>query len=161
LLDERSTPGTLLLSASGPLAECYGAHGHGLAQFWQRALAHLRATRPGRGEAARDGEPGAALVDGNGSAPVDPLATSAPGERIGFVANGVWSAWACAMAPKYRPFYRMCYVHELAWEQSGDLCALVIPFQSDHAAIARHAALLDRFLAAGRTIAVFGSSRPE
>src|SRR5262245_11813952 len=149
VLDEDTTAGRMLLTASGPLAEGYGGETD-LQRFWQRALVHLSTPRP----------PKAARSIARHEAYEGPIPEN-PGARIGLVFNGVWSHWAFATSPKYRSIYRLLYVHELDYARIRDLDALVIPFQSDHAALLEKRAVLDRFLALGRKIAVFGDSRPE
>jgi hypothetical protein len=82
-------------------------------------------------------------------------------KKIGLIFNGVWSHYAMATAPKYRDLYELVYVHELDDARIQHLGALVVPFQSHHAELARRKACLYRFLAAGNKIAVFGNSTPE
>jgi len=80
---------------------------------------------------------------------------------IALLFNGVWSQYAFATAPKYRPFYELVYVHELDDAALAGRRALVIPFQSDHDAIARHRAVIYRFLGGGGTVCCFGDSSPR
>lgn len=77
---------------------------------------------------------------------------------IGMIFNGVWSQYAVAMAPKYREFIELLYVHDLTAAQLERFDALIVPFQNDHAAIAPHRAALHALLARGGRIAVFGDS---
>lgn len=87
------------------------------------------------------------------------MTASAPA-RIGLVFNGVWSQYAFATAPKYRALYALVYVHELTYDRVAAFDALVVPFQSDHAAIAARRDAVYRFLADGRTVALFGDTSP-
>ena len=80
--------------------------------------------------------------------------------RIGLIWNGVWSQYVMATAPKYRPLYRLVYVHDFTWDAVSDLDALVIPFQSNQPALAERQDVLYRFLGENRKIAVFGDSSP-
>lgn len=77
---------------------------------------------------------------------------------IGMLFNGVWSQYAVATAPKYRDFIEMVYVRDLARARLDRFEALLIPFQNNHAVIARQRDALYAFLAAGKKIAVFGDS---
>lgn len=77
---------------------------------------------------------------------------------IGMLFNGVWSHYAVATAPKYRDFFELLYVHDLDPDQLTGFDALVIPFQNDHQALAKHRDALYAFLASGKTIAVFGDA---
>ena len=81
-------------------------------------------------------------------------------DRIGLLFNGVWSQYAVATASKYAELYQLLYVHELSREKLEQVCALVIPFQSNQKAIHRHKDLLYDFLASGKKLAVFGDSTP-
>ena len=72
--------------------------------------------------------------------------------RIGLVFNGVWSQYAFATAPKYAPFYELIYVHDLSAARVRDVDALVIPFQSNHAAIAARQRVLYDVLADRGTV---------
>lgn len=81
-------------------------------------------------------------------------------KKIGLIFNGVWSQYAVAVAPKYRDFFELVYVHDLDYAAVSHLEALIIPFQSHQGALARHKADLYRFLADGKKIAVFGDSTP-
>ena len=77
---------------------------------------------------------------------------------VGMLFNGVWSQYAVATAPKYRDFFELLYVHDLDPSGLQAFDALVIPFQNDHQALARHRDALYAFLASGKTIAVFGDA---
>jgi hypothetical protein len=81
--------------------------------------------------------------------------------RIGLIFNGVWSQYAMATAPKYAGIYELVYVHDLPIADLSSFDALVIPFQSHQAALENHQAILYRFLASGRKMAVFGDSTPR
>ncbi|MES2709384.1 MAG: hypothetical protein V4726_22490 [Verrucomicrobiota bacterium] len=81
-------------------------------------------------------------------------------KKIGLVFNGVWSHYAMATAPKYRDFYELVYIHDLTFGALRHLGALVIPFQSHQAELARRKEHLYQFLAEGGKIAVFGDSTP-
>lgn len=78
--------------------------------------------------------------------------------KIGLLFNGVWSQYAFAKATKYRDLYRLLYVHDLEEAQLHSCQALVIPFQSDHQAIAQRKAWIYDFLAAGKKVFVEGDS---
>lgn len=80
---------------------------------------------------------------------------------IGLVFNGVWSQYAFATAPKYRPYYRLIYVHDLTCDAVEPLEALVIPFQSNQEALTQRQDVLYDFLADGKKLVVFGDSDPE
>lgn len=80
--------------------------------------------------------------------------------RIGLIFNGVWSQYTMATAPKYRSLYELIYVRQLAETDLTSFDALVIPFQSNQAAIAKQKSVLYQFLAMGKKIAVFGDSSP-
>jgi len=148
VLDEHSTPGKMLLSASGPLAENHGGNA-GIDRFWQRALQFLAGTRP---LTAPSMIPELPAEDATQQLPNESAST------IGLVFNGVWSHWAFATAPKYRPCYRLLYVHELDWAAISTLDALVIPFQSDLNVLLTLQPLFERFLDGGKKIAMFGDS---
>ena len=90
-----------------------------------------------------------------------PLARAPRRGRVGLVFNGVWSHYAFATAPKYRDVYELVYVHDLSYERVREFDALVIPFQSNHAAIAERRDAVYRLLADGKTVAVFGDTSPE
>lgn len=81
--------------------------------------------------------------------------------RIGLIFNGVWSQYAMATAPKYKGLFELIYVHELADADLSRFEALVIPFQSNQAAIEKSKSILYQFLASGKKIAVFGDSSPQ
>ncbi len=78
--------------------------------------------------------------------------------KIGLIFNGVWSQYAFAKAPKYRKHYELLYIHELEAQHVNTLEALVIPFQSNQAAIAKRQSLIYDFLAAGKKVFVEGDS---
>lgn len=77
---------------------------------------------------------------------------------IGMLFNGVWSQYVVAVAPKYREFLELLYVHGSDMKQLNSYEALLIPFQSDHLAIAEYSMALYDFLACGKKIAVFGDT---
>ncbi len=79
-------------------------------------------------------------------------------QKIGLLFNGVWSQYAFAKATKYRELYTLLYVHDLDAAQLDAVDALVIPFQSNHKAFARHRELLYGFLAQGKRVFVEGDS---
>lgn len=78
--------------------------------------------------------------------------------KIGLLFNGVWSHYAFAKATKYRDLYELLYVHDLTAEALEGMDALVIPFQSNHKAIAERKHLIYDFLASGRKVFVEGDS---
>jgi hypothetical protein len=78
--------------------------------------------------------------------------------KIGLIFNGVWSHYAFAKATKYRELYELIYVHDLSETALEQVEALVIPFQSNHKAIAERRNLLYGFLAAGKKLFVEGDS---
>jgi len=84
-----------------------------------------------------------------------PEQTHAP---IAMLFNGVWSQYVVATAPKYRDFFDLLYTGQLSAAQLAPYRALLIPFQSDHAAIAAHRDAIMDFLATGRRVAVFGDA---
>ena len=79
-------------------------------------------------------------------------------QRIGIIFNGGWSMYALAQAPKYKAIYRLIYAHSITWEKLADLDAIVVPFLSNHKAIADKKELIYRFLAAGKKVFVEGDS---
>ncbi|MDA9555703.1 hypothetical protein N9R54_05650 [Pelobium sp.] len=81
-------------------------------------------------------------------------------KKIGLVFNGGWAIYALANAPKYKDIYDLIYVHDLSWEKIKDLKALVIPFLSNHTAIAKRKEVIYQFLAAGNKVFVEGDSSP-
>jgi hypothetical protein len=83
---------------------------------------------------------------------------SDPQHRIGLVFNGVWSHYVFATAPKYRDIYKLIYVHDLSNDAVVGLDALVIPFQSNHDALAEQKEVLYSFLAGGGKVFVEGDS---
>jgi hypothetical protein len=82
-------------------------------------------------------------------------------KKIGLLFNGVWSHYAFAKAPKYRDLYELIYVHEFTWADLEGLEGLVVPFQSNHAAIAQRKDLIYRFLAEGKKVFVEGDSTAD
>lgn len=81
-----------------------------------------------------------------------------PERPVALVFNGVWSHYAVATAPKYRDLVELVYVHDLARIDLDAFQGLLVPFQSDHQALAAERDRLYAFLARGRRIAVFGDS---
>lgn len=79
-------------------------------------------------------------------------------KKIGLIFNGVWSHYAFAKATKYREIFDLLYIHDLEATKLMQMDALVIPFQSHHAAIALHKELIYQFLAAGKKVFVEGDS---
>lgn len=77
---------------------------------------------------------------------------------IALLFNGVWSHYAFAKAAKYQPLVDLCYVHNLQAEDLAHRKALLIPFQSNHGAIAQRKALIYDFLQAGGKVFVAGDS---
>ena len=77
---------------------------------------------------------------------------------IGLLFNGVWSHYTFARAPKYRSLYRLIYIHDWTAADLDGLQALVIPFQSNHTAIAARKELIFDFLARGGKVFVEGDS---
>ena len=77
---------------------------------------------------------------------------------IGMIFNGVWSHYVIATAPKYRACVELIYVHDLAATDVSHLGGLIVPFQSDHEALADCREQLYGFLARGGHMAVFGDS---
>jgi hypothetical protein len=82
-------------------------------------------------------------------------------KKIGLLFNGVWSQYAFAKATKYRDLYTLIYVHDLDADALAAVDALVIPFQSNHLAIAQRKELLYAFLASGKKIFVEGDSSAD
>jgi len=82
-------------------------------------------------------------------------------KKIGLIFNGVWSQYAFAKATKYRDCYVLLYIHDLNATQLDSVDALVIPFQSNHEAIAQHRDLLYHFLAQGKKVFVEGDSSAQ
>lgn len=79
-------------------------------------------------------------------------------QPIGLVFNGVWSQYTFARAAKYRDLYRLIYVHDLDAAALQGLEALVIPFQSNQAALAERKELIYDFLSKGKKVFVEGDS---
>jgi hypothetical protein len=79
-------------------------------------------------------------------------------KKIGLLFNGVWSHYSFAKAPKYRDLYELIYVYDLSSEALDNVCALVVPFQSNHNAIAEKKEMLYDFLAKGNKVFVEGDS---
>ncbi len=79
-------------------------------------------------------------------------------QPIGLLFNGVWSHYTFAKAPKYRELYRLIYIHDWSEEDMEGLQALVIPFQSNHQAIAEKKGLIFDLLARGGKVFVEGDS---
>lgn len=79
-------------------------------------------------------------------------------KKIGLIFNGVWSQYTFAKATKYRDLFELLYVHDLDEEKLLRCDALVIPFQSHHAAIAAHKDWIYAFLASGKKVFVEGDS---
>lgn len=79
-------------------------------------------------------------------------------KKIGMIFNGVWSQYAFARATKYRELYELLYVHDLDRSSLEGLEALVIPFQSNHKAIAECKSIIYDFLASGKKAFVEGDS---
>ncbi|MEY3442972.1 MAG: hypothetical protein RLZZ519_1253 [Bacteroidota bacterium] len=79
-------------------------------------------------------------------------------KKIGLIFNGVWSHYAFAKASKYRDLFELLYVHALTAEALSEVDALVIPFQSNHPAIAVHQQLIYDFLRQGKKLFVEGDS---
>ncbi|MDE2155218.1 MAG: hypothetical protein KGJ32_04880 [Xanthomonadaceae bacterium] len=77
---------------------------------------------------------------------------------IAMLFNGVWSQYAVATAPKYRAFFDLIPVHDLGAERLEGHQALLIPFQSNHAALAGRREAVFGFLAQGHRVAVFGDA---
>lgn len=78
--------------------------------------------------------------------------------NIGLIFNGVWSHYTFAKSTKYRDLYQLLYVHDLQAAQLDALDALVIPFQSNHKAIAARKDLVYDFLKKGKKVFVEGDS---
>lgn len=151
VLDEVTTPGRMLLSASGPLAEVavHLPERHALVRLWRRVLAYFGAhLRPRMAESS---EPP--------SESREPFSDPVPsGARIGLLFNGVWSQHAFALAPKYRPHYRRLYVHDVTEGDLEALDAVVVPFQTHRAALRAFSPALERFCQRGGTVVAFGDS---
>lgn len=77
---------------------------------------------------------------------------------IAMLFNGVWSQYAVATAPKYRDMVELLYIHDVDETSLDRFGALVVPFQSDHRAIALRRREIYRFLGDGKTVAVFGDA---
>ncbi len=77
---------------------------------------------------------------------------------VGLIFNGVWSHYVFATAPKYRDLVELIYVHDLPHTDISRFGGLIVPFQSDHAALAHCRTQLYGFLASGARLAVFGDS---
>lgn len=82
-------------------------------------------------------------------------------QPIGLIFNGVWSHYTFAKAPKYSSLYRLIYVHDLVAADLEPLKALVIPFQSNHQALAAKQDLIYGFLRAGKKVFIEGDSSVE
>jgi hypothetical protein len=151
VLDEETTPGRMLLTASAPLAEAaqYLGPNHPVSTLWERVQAQFFRPASPQGRAMPSMAPST-----DDRFPFH----KAPNARIGLCFNGVWSHRIFAEANKYRDLYRLIYVHELTDAALEGLDALVIPFQSDHETLTAKAPILESFLARGRTIAVFGDA---
>jgi len=80
---------------------------------------------------------------------------------IALLFNGVWSQYIFAKAPKYRDFYRLVYTYQLSSETLDGCASLVIPFQSNHHEISRRRAVIERFLAEGKTVVCFGNAHRD
>lgn len=162
VLDEVSTPGALLLSASGPLAEISGELGsdHPLSELWRRVRSHFAQIVPERERRAAvpvdasEGSDVSALQ--SGLFPARIARRAAP--RIGLLFNGVWSHWAFARSQKYRPHYRLLYVQDLEESDLAGLEALVVPFQMSVPAMTRIAPWLEAFCRRGGRLVVFGDA---
>jgi hypothetical protein len=81
--------------------------------------------------------------------------------EIGLVFNGVWSHYAFAKATKYREVYKLIYVHDMQSSDLDGLKALVIPFQSNHKAIAQRKDLFYAFLKSGGKMFIEGDSSAQ
>lgn len=77
---------------------------------------------------------------------------------IALVFNGVWSQYAVATAPKYRDLIDLVYVHDLPRVDLSAYRGVIVPFQSDHTALAAEQARLYAYLSGGGRLAVFGDS---
>lgn len=82
-------------------------------------------------------------------------------KKIGLVFNGGWAIYAFANSPKYKDIYELLYIHDMAWESIKNLDAIVVPFLSNHSAIADKKDLFYRFLSEGKKIVVEGDSTEE
>ena len=83
---------------------------------------------------------------------------SKPEKPIAMIFNGVWSQYAVATAPKYRDLIELVYVHDLDRFDGAATRGIIVPFQTDHEALARHRDVLYAALARGARVAVFGDS---
>lgn len=77
-------------------------------------------------------------------------------KKIGLVFNGGWAIYAFANASKYKDIYELIYVHDLSWKKIKHLKALVIPFLSNHTAIAKRKDVIYQFLSEGKKVFVEG-----
>jgi len=77
---------------------------------------------------------------------------------IAMLFNGVWSQYAVATAPKYRGFFDLIHTHDFSAERLEGHQALLIPFQSNHQALAEQRGVILAFLARGHRVAVFGDA---
>ena len=82
-------------------------------------------------------------------------------KKIGLVFNGGWAIYALANAPKYRDIYELLYVYDIDWDLIKNLDAIVVPFLSNHKAIAEKKDLFYRFLSEGKKIVVEGDSTED
>ncbi len=77
---------------------------------------------------------------------------------IALIFNGVWSQRAFADTPPYREVYEPVYVHGLDRQTLAGRKAAVVPFQSNHGALAARRETLYELLARGGKLVVFGDT---
>jgi hypothetical protein len=77
---------------------------------------------------------------------------------IAMIYNGVWSHFSVAQAPKYRDFYDLLYVHDIAPGNFDSYCAVVVPFQSHQPALKRLRPMVFEVLARGGKVFVEGDA---
>lgn len=82
-------------------------------------------------------------------------------QTIGLIFNGVWSHYAIATAPKYRPIYKLIYIYDLDDAAIEGLEALVIPFQSNQAELVARKSVIYNFLSQGKKVFVEGDSTAD
>ncbi|CAM2009107.1 hypothetical protein [Acanthopleuribacter pedis] len=75
---------------------------------------------------------------------------------IGLVFNGVWSQHLFAEASEFKKAYELVYIHDLADIDLSGYQAVVVPFQSNGAAMHAHREQFLTYLAKGGFLALFG-----
>ena len=80
---------------------------------------------------------------------------------IALIYNGVWSQQAFAGMSRYREAYDLVYTHDFDAASLGGYRAVVVPFQSNQAALAARREALFSVLRDGRKLVFFGDTTPE